>query len=110
MIKYKDYSYVIGIDEIEVNRYNTTINNGVINNGNFIPNNKYDEPSWFNSLTSICIDYFQICDIQDDLIRKLNRIKEKRNDFIHEDKPHFDKNELRMILNVINKVTKEMRE
>lgn len=108
-ISYKDYSYVLGIDEIDMVRYSPA-GKKIINVGVFTPNNQYDKPSWFNSLASISIDYLQICNLNDDLIKKLAKVKTKRNDFIHGNKNHFDQNELKMILNIITVITKKFKE
>ena len=108
-LKEIDRQFVLGIDEIEMNRYSNF--NGVIDNkGYFIRINQNDNPSWFNSLASLFIDYFSISRINDKEINDLNRIKEKRNDYIHDLKEKFDQNELLMILSLCEKVTSSMRE
>ena len=41
---------------------------------------------------------------------KLAKITQKRNDFIHSQKEHFDKNELKIIIEIMENITKEMKE
>jgi hypothetical protein len=104
-----NYKFFLGIEEFEMNRY--SFYKGVINNeGPFIRNNKYDNPSWFNSLVAIFSDYLEVGNINDKCLQDLNRIKDKRNDFIHGSKKGFDQKEIQLIINLIVKVTLKLKE
>lgn len=100
---------VMGVDGIEINRYKIEWGE-IINDGKFSRNNSNDNPSWFNCITALCIDYLGIAQLGDKMIEKINKIKDKRNDYIHGDKKSFDQNELLMILNLCVLITGSMRE
>lgn len=101
--------FVLGIDEVDMNRY--VYERGLIENkGNFTRINQNDNPSWFNVLTGLFIDYFKISKIDDEEIIVLNEIKDKRNNYIHNQKDKFNENELLMILSVCEKLTSKMKE
>ena len=108
-LNFIDNQYVLGIDEIEMNEYYPG-KGGIINNGKFIPENSNHKPSWFNTMSSLFIDYFEICYAKDNLIKNLNLIKNNRNDFIHNKKEHFSQENLKLIIDLIFVVTKEMKE
>lgn len=104
-----DRQFVLGIDEIEMNRY--FIRYGKFENGGkFLRLNLNDDPSWFNVLAGLFIDYFSISKVNDREISDLDRIKNKRNEYIHNSKSSFDSNELLMILSLCEKITSRMRE
>ncbi len=86
------------------------IKNRVIDKGLFIPESLNDNPSWFNTLSAIAIDYFKICEINDKFIEELNMIKEERNNFIHSMKLHFVQSEIKMIINIIKVFSINMKE
>jgi len=110
-LKEINYKIVLGEEEEEMNRYSYSYKRNQINNeGKFIRINKNDNPSWFNVLTSLFIDYFHIANIEDDDILKLYRIKDKRNYYIHGNKKNFDQNEVLMILNICKKITSNLKE
>lgn len=101
--------YVLGIDEIEMNRYSIYKGN-IINDGVFLRNNSNDNPSWFHSMAGLFIDYFEVASIQDDLIRNLVRVKDIRNSYIHGNKKYYSKSDLFMIIELCVKMTSCMKE
>lgn len=106
-LKLINNQFVLGIEEVEINRY--SIRNG--NEGVFIKNNSYDNPSWFHTLSSLYIDYFEISLNTDDIaIKNLNKIKDFRNDYIHGSKAYFSKNNLLLILEICAEITDGMKE
>lgn len=107
----KEYRYSLGQPEDNLNRYSYNKHNFNIELKNeFIRNGQSDSPSFFCTLTGIIVDYFELCDFEDNLIVKLAKITQKRNDFIHSQKEHFDKNELKIIIEIMENITKEMKE
>lgn len=104
-----DYCQLLGIDEIEMKRY-TWLNGTITNQGKFIRNGVNDSPSWFNTMAGLFIDYFQIANIEDQAIGKLNLIKSKRNDYIHGAKSKFDQSELLMAISLCEMITSNLRE
>lgn len=104
-----NYKLLLGIEELEMNRYRF-VNGQVINEGVFVRNNRNDNPSWFNSLSGLFIDYFSICDVNGDDVTQLHKVKEKRNNYIHGSKNNFDHNELLIILNLMVKASESMKE
>lgn len=104
-----DYKFVLGLQEEEMNRY-IYKDNHVVNDGKFIRINKNDSPSWFHSMAGLFIDYFCICQIEDKMILDLNKIKDKRNNYIHGTKLFFDRNELLMILRLCSRITSKIKE
>jgi len=110
-LKEINYKIVLGEEEEEINRYSYSYKRNQINNeGKFIRINKNDNPSWFNVLTGLFIDYFKIANIMDEVVLKLYRTKEERNDYVHGDKMKFDQNEVLMILNICEKITSKLKE
>lgn len=106
-----DYRYYIGLQDIDVIRYSYDKNRFLIsNNGKFCPKNINDKPSFFCSLTAIIVDYLELCDFKDDVIVKLAKITEKRNNFIHGRKQHFDQNEIQILLEIMEKISKKIKE
>lgn len=108
-LKFVNNHYVLGLEEKEMNRYSPT-NQGIVDHGLFIPSNYTDKPSWFNTLAALLIDYFEVCNINDNLIKSLNSTKNKRNNFIHNDKSHFNRKEIKMIIDIISSFSKNMKE
>lgn len=108
-LNYVDNQYVLGIEEEEMNEYYPS-RDGIVSKGKFIPENRNHKPSWFNTISALFIDYFRICEISDDKLLRLNRIKDKRNNYIHNKKSHFDQNEIIMIVEVIEDITSNMKE
>ncbi|MEM5540376.1 response regulator [Olleya sp. AS48] len=104
-----DYNFILGIEEIEMNRYKF-FQGEVINEGQFNRINRNDNPSWFQTLTGILIDYFSVSKNDDREIINLNKIKDKRNYYIHGKKQSFDQNELLMIIDLMIIITKKMKE
>ncbi len=105
--------FLLGDLEVEMKRYSSTIyqyQTVIEDKGSFYRHSQYDNPSWFNVITSLFIDYFEISKIDSLEIEYLNRIKDKRNDYIHYTKSQFDQNELLMIFNLCEKITKKIRE
>ena len=106
-----DYRYYIGLQDIDVIRYSYDKNRFLIsNNGQFCPKSINDKPSFFCSLTAIIVDYLELCDFKDDVIVKLAKITEKRNNFIHGTKQHFNQNEIQILLEIMEKISKKIKE
>jgi hypothetical protein len=61
-------------------------------------------------LSGLFIDYFSICDINGEEIINLQKVKEKRNNYIHGTKNSFDHNELFIILNLMVNATERIKE
>ncbi|UOE39711.1 response regulator [Chryseobacterium oryzae] len=107
----EDYAYYLGLEKSNVIRYSYNKNNfNITDHKIFVPNNVNDKPSFFNSLACIIVDYFGLCDYENILIVKLAKVTEKRNKFIHGSKDHFDQNELEIIIEIMEKLTNEMKE
>lgn len=107
----EDYAHYLGLEKSNVIRYSYNNKNFKITDHKiFVPNNVNDKPSFFNSLTGIIVDYFGLCDYENVLIVKLAKVTEKRNNFIHGSKDHFDQNELEIIVEIMEKITNEMKE
>ena len=108
------YQIVLGEDEIQMNRYeyqSRGSNNGIVlNKGKFIRNSKYDNPSWFNCLVGLLIDYFEVIKSDDKVVFNLNKMKDSRNDYIHNNKNSFTKKELLDALNLCVIATSSIRE
>lgn len=104
-----NYQLVLGIEEVEMNRYSNS-NNEIRNEGKFVRNNNRDNPSWFNCLAGLFIDYFLLSTVQDQNVVNLNRVKDKRNNYIHGSKKQFDQNEILMILNLCVDITSNLKE
>ncbi|WP_420378803.1 response regulator [Gilvibacter sp.] len=104
-----DYQLVVGIDEREINRYKSS-KGKIINDGKFIRNNSNDNPSWFNCMAALFIDYFGICEIDHSDIKSLNKVKNGRNNYIHGSKTHFNTNEVRVIMDLCVKIASSMKE
>lgn len=104
-----DNRYVLGIDEIELNRY-TPERNQVYNDGVYIPENSNDKPSWFNALAGVVVDYFELCEVDGSSISDLLKIKNARNIFIHGKKAHFNVSELKLISEIMLELSKSMKE
>lgn len=100
--------FVIGIEEAEMNRY-TYLDGKANDEGKFIRNDKYDYPSWFNSLAGIFIDYFLITDCKGNDIKDLNRIKDQRNSYIH-GKNKIKPDDLLSILSLCETITRHIKE
>lgn len=108
-IRERNYKQLIGIDEVEMNRYR--VQDGIVTSeGVFIRNNRNDSPSWFHSLAGLFLDYFEICDRNHKDIDNLSKVKIKRNDYIHGSKNSFDRNELSVIVDLCLRVTSKLRE
>ena len=106
-----DYRYYIGFEEIELNRFSISLNlNNIENQGGFVRNNLNDQPSWFNTIAALFIDYFEVSLSPFNDVIKLKRIANKRNEYIHGDKLSFDKNELLMIIEALDLSTKKIKE
>jgi hypothetical protein len=108
-IQEKNGKFFLGNSDVKMNRY-SFFEGRIEDNGIFVRISKNDDPSWFNVLTSLYIDYFHISTIDCDDIKYLNRIKDKRNKYIHENKSNFDSNELLMIFSMIELFTQNIRE
>jgi CheY-like chemotaxis protein len=104
-----NYKMIIGIDQFEMNRY-SCYKGKITNNGPFVRNDRYDNPSWFNSLAGIFLDYFEVCELNDALIIDLLSVKDNRNYYIHGAKKKFNEMELKMIINLMIKITAKMKE
>jgi CheY-like chemotaxis protein len=106
-----DYRYYLGFEETQLRRFYITANqNSVENEGGFIRNNMDDQPSWFNTIAALFIDYFEVSEMPYNEVIKLKRISKKRNEYIHGDKLFFDQNEILMIINILVLATKKIKE
>jgi CheY-like chemotaxis protein len=106
-----DYRYYLGFEGIELNRFSISLNfNNIENQGCFVRNNLNDKPSWFNTISALFIDYFEVSLTPFNDVIKLKRIANKRNEYIHGDKLSFDKNELLMIIEALDLATKKIKE
>lgn len=106
-----DYRYYLGFEEIQLRRFYITANQDIVNNeGSFIRNNSDDQPSWFNTIAALFIDYFEVSETPYHEVIKLKRISKKRNEYIHGDKLFFDQNEILMIMNTLVLATEKIKE
>ena len=114
-IKYdkKEWRYVIGIREDVVKRYENRYPSK--DNGEFIPNGKFDEPSWFQSTLNIFCNYFNVCSIRSDEIKQIWNVKNLRHSYIHPNnakkpKYKFEIEEVLKILKLCKKITENIIE
>lgn len=114
--QYKDYylrkikySYYLGHEETELKRYSRK-GTKICDQGSFLLNSYNDSPSWFNIISALLIDYFEICEIDDALILDLENIKNERNKFIHNTKKHFNVDELMKIVHILSVISANMKE
>lgn len=104
-----DFRFYLGIEEFTLHRYE--YEKGIITpNGDFIRNSGYDKPSWFQCIVGLLVDYFQVVDQNDEIIKTLWQIKTWRNNYIHEEKQFFSQTELLKIGDVMVKLTSSMKE
>lgn len=108
-LKEINFRYYIGIEEIELNRYEY-VNNKIIKIGPFARNGANDKPSWFQSIVGILIDYFRTIDVNHLAIQNLHEIKNARNNYIHEKKLSFSKSDLNKILGIMMTLTSFIKE
>lgn len=104
-----EYQLVLGIEEVEMNRY-SPIKGQIKNEGRFIRNNKNDNPSWFNVMAGLFIDYFLLSNIHDSSIRNLLHVKDKRNAYIHGNYKRFSRGDLFKILSICKEITSALKE
>jgi CheY-like chemotaxis protein len=108
-IKYKENQFVLGIDEVEMNRYKY-VSGGVLNEGRFIRNTYNDSPSWFQGMIGIYLDYFKNSDLESREVNIINTLKNLRNDYIHGKKKQFNQKELGKIFDLMIDLTAVMKE
>jgi CheY-like chemotaxis protein len=108
------YKIVLGDNEIEMNRYNHDFNGAnsgrLLNKGKFVRNNKDDNPSWFNCMVGLFVDYFELVEIDSIEIKNLNKMKDNRNNYIHNNKSSFTKKDLIMVIDLCVMTTSGMKE
>lgn len=108
-LKEIDYRFLLGEGEVKMNRYVRNKEQFQID-GLFIRKNMNDKPSWFQTLVGLFIDYFLLSKIDDQEIKYLDKVKEYRNKYIHNNKSNFTQQELLMILSLCVKITSNMKE
>lgn len=92
-IHFEDHHFCIGYDEVQVNEF-TIIKGKLKIHREFVPKDKYDKPSWSKSLTAIFVDYFKLDDENGKCFLKIKDIQSDRNDYIHNKKNQFLREEL----------------
>lgn len=100
----KDHKYYIGEENEEAKNYYFDKNN------QFIEEEHIQELTWFSAMANLFIDYFQICDKGSSTIEDLNKVKDKRNKYIHEKKPYFDENELLLMFSLCKEITTNLKD
>ncbi|MFK8377050.1 DNA-binding transcriptional response regulator [Capnocytophaga canimorsus] len=100
----KDYRYYIGEKKEDVNNYYFDRQNKFIKNKDVIK-----DLTWFCAMANLFIDYFEICSQEDKKVEYLNKVKDKRNNYIHEDKSFFDEKEIIMILSLCKEITSKLK-
>jgi len=108
-LKEESYHFFLGIDEIEMNRY-IWKKNFIQTEGVFVRKGNNDYPTWFHCLSSLFIDYFSIFKEDDSKLDILDKVKTMRNDYIHENKNKFNKEELMQIIDLCYCITTKLRE
>jgi len=103
------YRYVLGIDELRLDRYQIK-RNKLENIGEFFPEYKNESPGWFHVQAALSIDYFKFSTRPYSEVLQLRRLADSRNDYIHSDKLHFQIEELESITSLIDKMCKYIRE
>jgi len=104
-----NYQFTLGIEDVDMNRYSNFKNN-ISDKGKFIRIDSRDNPSWFHCIAGLFIDYFSLATVNDKKIKDLNKIKDKRNSYIHGNKKDFDQNEISMILNLCVDISSKLKE
>ncbi|CEN44432.1 response regulator [Capnocytophaga canis] len=100
----KDYRYYIGEKKEDVNNYYFDRQNKFIKNKDVIK-----DLTWFCAMANLFIDYFEICSQEDKKVEYLNKVKDKRNNYIHEDKSFFDEKEVIMVLSLCENITSKLK-
>lgn len=100
----KDHKYYIGEENGDAKNYYFDKNN------QFVEEEHIQELTWFSAMANLFIDYFEICDKYNPIIEELNKVKEKRNKYIHEDKPYFDEKELLLIFSLCKEITSKLKD
>lgn len=110
LIYKKDYRYYLGVEDIDLIRYN--VSGGTVeSNGPFIANGRFDSPSWFVTQAALFIDYFKVSASPDfSEVVNLKRIADERNDYIHSEKKSFDPAEVKLIIEALNNACKQIKE
>ncbi|VDH03623.1 Uncharacterised protein [Bergeyella zoohelcum] len=60
-------------------------------------------------MANLFIDYFEICSQEDKKVEYLNKVKDKRNKYIHENKEFFDEKEVIMVLSLCENITSKLK-
>jgi CheY-like chemotaxis protein len=105
----KNYRFYLGRGEIPLNRY-TYKKGSIVGNDKFLKNSEFDNPSWFQCIAGLLVDYFQIIDKTDPVIKLLWLIKDYRNKYIHEKKLSFSQSEILKVSELMVKLTLSMKE
>lgn len=100
----KDYRYYIGEKKEDVNNYYFDRQNKFIKNKDVIK-----DLTWFCAMANLFIDYFEICSQEDKKVEYLNKVKDKRNKYIHENKEFFDEKEVIMVLSLCENITSKLK-
>lgn len=111
LIEGKDFRYYLGFEELPLNRI--TIQKKpprILSNGEFIKNGLNDNPSWFQVMAGLFIDYFNLSSAPFNEIVDLHKMSTSRNKYIHEDKCSFNIDEIRIVMTLSELATRNLKE
>ena len=107
--KFKNYYFYLGIERVPLHRYDYK-KARIIDRGEFRRDGSNDQPSWFQSIVGLLVDYFDAIDNKDPLIKNLHQIKNSRNNYIHNKKSYFSQSDILKISDLMSKLTSSMKE
>jgi CheY-like chemotaxis protein len=111
LIEGKDFRYYLGFEELPLNRITIQKKSPrILSNGEFIKNGRNDNPSWFQVIAGLFIDYFNLSSAPFNEVLDLHNMSNSRNRYIHEDKSSFNIGEIRIIMTLTELATRNLKE
>jgi len=111
LIEGRDFRYYLGFEELPLNRITIQKKSPrILSNGEFIKNGRNDNPSWFQVMAGLFIDYFNLSSAPFNEVVDLHNMSTSRNRYIHEDKSSFTIDEIRIIMTLTELATRNLKE
>jgi CheY-like chemotaxis protein len=111
LIEGRDFRYYLGFEELPLNRITIQKKSPrILSNGEFIKNGRNDNPSWFQVMAGLFIDYFNLSSAPFNEVVDLHNMSTSRNRYIHEDKSSFTIGEIRIIMTLTELATRNLKE
>jgi len=105
----ENYKFSLGANEVELRRFRNN-GNAIEDDGMFIRDSSNDNPSWYQCIVGILVDYFQVIPLEDKELINVRLVKDWRNNYIHKNKSAFSSNELLVITRLMVLITSKMKE